>query len=512
MDATDNGRQPLERLLDELGTAWLMDLPMSIYVADTEGNLVYCNAEGRAMLGLPEEGQLSGSICDYHAEPHRHAELVERAAGPREPGARSAHPKDVVKLEVAGRDVFVEHYLGPLRSSAAGSAADRGLYVGCMVDITEDHIAAQRAESLQDTVRELTFDIGQILHANTATLVMVNQTLLAAARALEPELEGNDDATRPEDLAAGMGQMAARLVTALGRMLEAGDPDRRANALPDDRWEKLERLVPMLANYEENIPVPEMRISALRAITSEVLGAIRAMEPGHMPKEVVRDTVRAAEDLERRTCFMDTLATRTAVIQMDTSLAALRDFITAEIRTDDPSQRFTVASIIRESIAHLAEFSRAARVEVVWKNRSEDVEVFGNRRDLLRAITNLLHNAIKYSWKREGYDAPWISIEVFEGENEVSIQIENWGVPVEQAEVEAGLVFGMGYRGKRSKDRGRLGTGIGLTDSQRVANAHRGSLTISSKPARGSSRDPGERDYYRQPFLTRVRMTLPLAV
>jgi signal transduction histidine kinase len=380
-----------------------------------------------------------------------------------------------------------------------------------MVDITEDHIAAQRTETLQNTVRELTFDIGQILHANTSTLVMVNQTLLAAGRALEPGFDGGDDIRRPEDMAAEMAQKAATLVAALSRMLEAGDPERRAKALSDERWEKLERLVPSLENYEENIPVPEMRISALRSITSAVLAAVREMEPGHMPKEVIRDTVRAAEDLERRTCFMDILSTRAAVIQMDTSLAALRDFITAEIRTDDPSTRLTVASVIRESIAHLAEFARAARVDVVWRNRSEDIEVFGNRRDLLRAITNLLHNAIKYSWKREGDDTPWILIEVFEGDEGVSIEVENWGVPVEQVEIDAGLVFAMGYRGKRSKDRGRLGTGIGLTDSQRVAEAHRGTLTLSSKPARGSSATPSDRDYYRQPFLTRVRMMLPLA-
>jgi signal transduction histidine kinase len=231
-----------------------------------------------------------------------------------------------------------------------------------------------------------------------------------------------------------------------------------------------------------------------------------------MPKQVVRDTQRAAGELERLTCFMDITLSRTAVIQMDTSLAALRDFITTEIRTDDPNARITVASIIRESISHLAEFARAARVDVVWRNRSEDIEVFGNRRDLLRAVTNLMHNAIKYSWKREGYDSPWIAIDVESDEENLTIGVENWGVPIEQGEIEAGLVFQMGYRGKRSKDRGRLGTGIGLTDSQRVAEAHGGSLTVTSRPARASSPDSSERDYYRQPFLTKVTMKLRLAI
>jgi signal transduction histidine kinase len=231
-----------------------------------------------------------------------------------------------------------------------------------------------------------------------------------------------------------------------------------------------------------------------------------------MPKEVVRNAIRAAESLEGLTCYMDIQNTRTAVIQMDTSLASLRDFITHEIRTDDPSARFTAASIVREAISHLGEFARAARVDVVWRHRPEDVAVHGNRRDILRAVTNVLHNAIKYSWKREGYDAPWIALDISDDGEKVRIDVENWGVPVEKGEIEAGLVFRMGYRGKRSKDRGRLGTGIGLTDSQRVAEVHDGSLVVSSRPARASSPDPNERDYYRQPFLTKVTMTLPLAI
>ena len=309
-----------------------------------------------------------------------------------------------------------------------------------------------------------------------------------------------------------MAQLAGPLAATLGRLLEAGDEQRREDALPPERWEKLQGVVPMLEGYEEMIPVPEMRISALRAVTGEVLAACREIEPGHMPKQVVRDTLRAASELERLTCFIDITSARTAVIQMDTSLAALRDFITTEIRTDDPRSRFTLASVVREAIAHLSEFARAARVEVVWRNRSEDIEVFGNRRDVLRAVTNLLHNAIKYSWKREGYDAPFISIEISDDGETARVEVENWGVPVEKSEIESGLVFHRGYRGKRSKDRGRLGTGIGLTDSLRVAEAHGGTLSVASRPARASSPDPSERDYYRQPFLTKVTMILPLAV
>lgn len=500
MSTGETRRQTLSRLLSQLESGPpLIDLPMGIYIADAEGELIYCNREARKMLALPGEGPLDARITDFHAEADGHEKLIAAAGRPR---------RTLVHLRVGERDLWVENHLAPIPYEDADQS---GLYVACMVDVTEEHEAAARTHALQETVRELTFDIGQILHANTSTLVMVNQTLLAASRALEPALDGDERAAHPEALEARMAERAERLATVLARLLEAGDAERRRRALPPERWEKLAAMVPTLQGYEEMIPVPEMRISALRAVTGEVLAACRAIEPGHLPKEAVRATLRAGEELERLTCFMDIQSARTAVVQMDTSLAALRDFITTEIRSDDPSTRFTVASVVREAIAHLSEFARAARVEVVWRNRSEDLEVFGNRRDLLRAITNLLHNAIKYSWKREGHDAPWIGIDVSNDEERVRVEVENWGVPVEQTEIENEMVFQMGYRGKRSKDRGRLGTGIGLTDSRRVAEAHGGSLTMTSRPARGSSPDVDDREYYRQPFLTKVTLALPLA-
>jgi len=500
MDPGETRRQPISQLLSQLEETPLIHLPMCIYVADGEGRVVYANRETRALLELPARGPVDASIAELHAEPGGYAALLARVDRPG---------KTLVHLKVRGRDVWLEHYLGRVPD---GESQDTPLYVGCMVDITEDHVAAARTAALQETVREMTFDIGQILHANTSTLVMVNQTLLAAARSLEPELDADHEACRPDRLEERMAERATSLVSALSRLLQAGDAQRRIEALAPERWEKLEGLLPMLEGYEEMIPVPEMRISALRAVTGEILRACRQIEPGHMPKEVVRDTLRAASDLERLTCFIDIRSARTAVIQMDTSLASLRDFTTTEIRTDDPNARFTLAGVVREAIAHLAEFARAARVEVVWRNRSEDIEVFGNRRDVLRAVTNLIHNAIKYSWKREGHESPWIAIDISDDEQVARVEVENWGVPVEQTEIDTGLVFHMGYRGKRSKDRGRLGTGIGLTDSKRVAEAHGGSLGVTSRPARAHSPEPTDRDYYRQPFLTKVTMILPLAV
>ena len=78
-------------------------------------------------------------------------------------------------------------------------------------------------------------------------------------------------------------------------------------------------------------------------------------------------------------------------------------------------------------------------------------------------------------------------------------------------ELETGLIFEMGYRGQLSTDRGRLGTGIGLTDAQRAARAHGGDIEISSRPATDTSFETNHPDYYKRPFLTTARLVLPVS-
>jgi hypothetical protein len=57
-----------------------------------------------------------------------------------------------------------------------------------------------------------------------------------------------------------------------------------------------------------------------------------------------------------------------------------------------------------------------------------------------------------------------------------------------------------------------LGTGIGLTDALEVAQKHRGSVKVESRPARKhSSLSPESDEYFNQPFITIVTFYLPEA-
>jgi signal transduction histidine kinase len=213
--------------------------------------------------------------------------------------------------------------------------------------------------------------------------------------------------------------------------------------------------------------------------------------------------------LENFACLIDVLVTRIAIIQMDSSLRSLRDFVTTDVRKHEEKQIRSIKQLTEQAISYMAEFAKSSRVDIVRRDRDFDAEVQVIEREVVRALSNLLHNAIKYTWRRDRTRAPWVTVRTYAHEGRVCIEFENWGVPVTQEEIDAGLIFQLGYRGKLSKDRGRLGTGIGLTDAKRTAQSHRGDLYVTSRPANPGPHRPDDQDYYNQPFITTVTFCLP---
>jgi PAS domain S-box-containing protein len=480
----------------------LLHLPMGIFVADPDGQLVVCNETARRILGLPEGGVADVHIGELHADPAWYRERARAALDAALAG--DGFEKAVGHLRIGGDDVYVEEILRAVVDESSGGAA---AIVGCLVDVTAEHEAAEQSRALRLKVEELAFDIGRILHANTSTLLMVNQTLEAVSHALEPASAARVALASADER---LHELAQALARRLERLLAVTDPERRAAALPAEAWAHLEEQVAMLNEYQARIPVPELRGSTLRTVASAVGVAVREAQHGPLPREATRDVVRAADDLQRAACLAQVLATRQAVVQMDTTLRALRDFITSDVRAREPRRRIPVQQLVRDAVAQIGEFAKVAGVALQSQAIDPDLGVFGSERELVRALANVLHNAIKYSWRRDR-GQPWVAIACSGEGDSVQIEVENWGVPISADEIARGLVFELGYRGKWSTDRGRLGTGIGLTDALRTARAHGGDVVLASRPARLDPLPESHREYHRQPFLTRVTLRLPLS-
>ena len=103
-----------------------------------------------------------------------------------------------------------------------------------------------------------------------------------------------------------------------------------------------------------------------------------------------------------------------------------------------------------------------------------------DREALSRALRNLLENAGKYS-------EPSAAIRVFAQRDDGSllVGVEDHGIGI--AADEQARIFQKFVRGAEAKRAGIRGVGIGLTLVKRIAEAHGGSVRLSSEPGRGST-------------------------
>lgn len=129
-----------------------------------------------------------------------------------------------------------------------------------------------------------------------------------------------------------------------------------------------------------------------------------------------------------------------------------------------------------------------------------DPEIEADRDLIRRMFVNMLDNAIKYSYsgsKKTGNRFISISCRRHSTYDDWIIVFESYGVGIEKEEIETGGIFQYGTRGRLSKDRGRSGTGIGLAESKRIIEAHKGRIGIKSHHLEGEI------------YLTLVEVVLP---
>lgn len=112
------------------------------------------------------------------------------------------------------------------------------------------------------------------------------------------------------------------------------------------------------------------------------------------------------------------------------------------------------------------------------------LEVWGDRRQLTTALTNLIENAIAYSspGSRVGVGA---KVRVEEGDIGVEIAVSDEGVGIEKADQER--VFERFYRVDTARSRATGGTGLGLAIVKHIARNHGGRVGVWSHPGVGST-------------------------
>ncbi|MCG6957212.1 MAG: sensor histidine kinase, partial [Gemmatimonadetes bacterium] len=89
-------------------------------------------------------------------------------------------------------------------------------------------------------------------------------------------------------------------------------------------------------------------------------------------------------------------------------------------------------------------------------------------------------NAVQYSG-----DARWIAVRVTADDGAVSVSVEDRGVGIPPDEVDK--VFDRFHRGSGEVTRSIRGSGLGLTLVKEIADAHGGTVDVTSRPGKGST-------------------------
>jgi signal transduction histidine kinase len=113
--------------------------------------------------------------------------------------------------------------------------------------------------------------------------------------------------------------------------------------------------------------------------------------------------------------------------------------------------------------------------------------------DLTLAFKNLVHNAVKYSFRppRQWEGNRYIRVIgrwADEQQQLYSVSVENYGVGIPQCEIDSGAIFLPHYRGAKASDRGRTGAGLGLAHARQIVeDLHHGAIQVTSKLVTGEA-------------------------
>jgi len=139
-------------------------------------------------------------------------------------------------------------------------------------------------------------------------------------------------------------------------------------------------------------------------------------------------------------------------------------------------EAFDFDQMLRETVGSFQLLATSHRLDI---EKSEPVEIIGDRHRIEQVLNNLLSNAVKYS-----PDADRVAINAQVSADTVIVSVQDFGIGIP----ENGLVhlFDRYYRADNAVRRFD-GLGLGLFISAEILKRHNGSFWIESEPGKGST-------------------------
>jgi two-component system sensor histidine kinase SenX3 len=144
------------------------------------------------------------------------------------------------------------------------------------------------------------------------------------------------------------------------------------------------------------------------------------------------------------------------------------------------NEKVPVHLILAEAVDRIRPGAEQRRIELAIDEPDHRLAVFGDRRQLVSAVYNLLDNAVKYSDPgcvvETGADTDGLSVDI-------SVRDHGMGIP----EPDLARIFERFYRVDQARSRQTGGTGLGLAIVRHVATNHHGEVLVRSSLGEGST-------------------------
>ncbi len=150
-----------------------------------------------------------------------------------------------------------------------------------------------------------------------------------------------------------------------------------------------------------------------------------------------------------------------------------------ELKPD--TRKFNIVQTFDEAFEINETMSKDHKIKLRFKNRPEKpLYVYGDKKQILDAVNNLIVNSIKYGNKNGKTTVDFLDM----GEN-ILIEIADDGIGISVKDLPR--IFERFYRADKSRSREMGGTGLGLSIVKHIIEAHNQTINVRSKSGHGTS-------------------------
>lgn len=141
-------------------------------------------------------------------------------------------------------------------------------------------------------------------------------------------------------------------------------------------------------------------------------------------------------------------------------------------------ETLSLREIIKESIKKISFLAK--KKNIIIKNKTEDINIYGNKYGLIDLFVILLDNAVKYSEEKST-----VTITTKKAEKLVLISIKDQGIGIEKKDLP--FIFDRFYRSDKARSKTEInGYGLGLSIAKKIIDLHQGTISIESKLKKGT--------------------------